>query len=315
MLVLFLLFTSSFAGIEIPGCKDNDDGEFNDVSDFDFVPDMSVVATVIGILILLGTVLSVLPQYVKLIQKRDSSGLSPFYLLIQFINQVTAVANVCITNATYIHSCPYVGYSKCLPVLISWLQAVLLSCVYLPQIFFYLAFFPNRKDWSLFKLPLICTPFVVLFGAICYASVPLFEVFDGECGVGTSLFGNIYGIVATICVIIQWSPQIVMTFMRKGAGALSLVMFCITAPGMIILSLYMIFITKQSVSTWLSNAASAIQQTILWILLLYYEIVMKKIFKRDLEQERLDRLANQNKEKSPLLDSFNDEYEDNDISN
>lgn len=139
-------------GFRVPGCNSTST-EFRDKDDFDFVTSISVPATVIGLIIMVGTVLSVIPQYIKLFMKRDSSGLSPFYLLIQIINQVTTVANASMTNATYIHSCYYIGFSMCFPRLVSFIQIVLLAMVYLPQIVFYLIFYPNKKDWKYFKIP------------------------------------------------------------------------------------------------------------------------------------------------------------------
>ncbi|ELP93122.1 hypothetical protein EIN_053770 [Entamoeba invadens IP1] len=289
MLVLLVLFSTiekAQAIFEIPGCVDNSDGEFTSEGEFDFVPELGVGSIIVGMVIMIGTVLSVFPQYIKLLRKRDSSGLSPFYLLIQFINQVTAVANGCITNATYIHSCVYLGFNGCFGVLISWIQIMLLAMVYLPQIVFYLVFFPDKKNFSLFKIPLYTTPVVVFISLLIFGTVPLLEMTDGECGEWTSGIGFLYGIICTICVFIQWSPQIYMTFKRKSAGALSVLMMSITAPGMVILTIYMIFITKQSFSTWLSNAASAIQQVILLTLLIYYEFIKKRFCpKKDEESE------------------------------
>ncbi|BFU21570.1 PQ loop repeatcontaining protein [Entamoeba histolytica KU27] len=286
MIFLFLLITTSFGFFKVPGCEENPDGEFSE-SDFDFVPDLSTLSFTIGLVIMIGTILSVIPQYVKLIRTRDSSGLSPFYLLIQFINQVTTVANACITNATYIHSCVYIGFSQCFPVLVSWTQIMLLAMVYLPQIFFYLLFYPNKKEFILFKLPLICLPIVIIISIICLGTVPLLEFTDGECGDITGGFAFVYGIIAAVCVIIQWSPQIYMTFRRKAAGALSMLMLSITAPGMTVLTLYMIFITKQPFSTWLSNAASAVQQLILLSMLVYYELLLPRFKHKDQEKAPL----------------------------
>ena len=126
----------------------------------------------------------------------------------------------------------------------------------------------NKKDKVLFFIPLIVTPVVVISSILVLGSVVTLELTDGECGSVSSGFALVYGIISTLCVIVQWSPQIYMTFRRKSAGALSVVMMSITAPGMVILTCYMIFITKQPFSTWLSNAASAVQQVILLSLLI-----------------------------------------------
>lgn len=69
-------------------------------------------------------------------------------------------------------------------------------------------------------------------------------------------------------------------------------MLCITAPGMTVLTLYMIFITGQSFSTWASNAASAIQQLILLALCIYFEYIAKCFKGKDTKGESKPLLDN-----------------------
>ena len=288
------LFSESDRPFKVPGCTGA--GDLSTSDDFGFVPEMGWFEILVGVVLSIGTIGSVIPQLVKLVLRRNSEGLSAWYLLIQFINHYAATCNITITNATYLHSCAFIGWG-CVPPLITWIQNVILTIVYTPQIFFFFPFFPKKSSWIDFKLPLIVTPFVLLTCDLLIASVVILELTDGECGDVTYGFALAYGITSTVCVVIQWTPQIITTFRFKGAGSLSILMLCLTAPGTGVLTIYMIFTTQQDISSWMSNAVSSIEQFILLFACVYYEYV-KKHWKTVL----LCRCCRRPRDEKPLLD-------------
>ncbi|KAL7714071.1 PQ loop repeat protein [Entamoeba marina] len=314
LFILFYCFLTVYGGFNIPGCKENPNGDFNTDSDYSFVPDLSVVSIVVGIIIIIIATASVLPQYIKFFCKRNSGGISPFFLLIQVINLISLASNMTITNATYMVSCKYIGTKQCFPALLSWIQAVLGSFVYVPQILLYFIFYPKKSEWVLFKFPLLITPIVIGCSILFYCSVPILIFTSGYCGNVTSVFGYTYGIISTICVVLQWMPQIVMTFRRKGAGALSIVMLSITGPGIAIMTCYYIFITKQPFSTWISTAAASAQQLFLLGMLIYYELIMKKLCKKNLEKKEDENGSHSSINKLTSEELNNTTLDVNDIS-
>lgn len=53
-------------------------------------------------------------------------------------------------------------------------------------------------------------------------------------------------------------------------------MLCIQAPGSFIIIYFLVFVSKESISTWLSYASAATQQVVLLVLLVYYDRQAKK---------------------------------------
>eukprot|EP01133_Synstelium_polycarpum_P010873 gene10873-12669_t len=119
----------------------------------------------------------------------------------------------------------------------------------------------------------------------------------GPCGHPTYIFGYSMGILSTIVTFIQWSPQIYKTFRSKSVGSFSIIMLCIQGPGTILTVYFMIFVSHESVSTWLSNVSSALQIMVLLVLLIFYN-----------QREKRQRAINSEAEEAnPDIDSYNGE--------
>jgi len=92
----------------------------------------------------------------------------------------------------------------------------------------------------------------------------------GDCAYVTLGFGYTMGIVSTVMTFIQWAPQIYSTFRSKSVGSFSILMLLIQAPGSFVIIYFLIFVSHESISTWLSYVSAATQQLILLALLYYY---------------------------------------------
>lgn len=84
-------------------------------------------------------------------------------------------------------------------------------------------------------------------------------------------FGTVMGIISALITVIQWSPQILRTIQTQQAGNLSIVMILILMAGGFLVLFFMIVTTRQNWSTWLPNASSSFQVTILFVLLVIFE--------------------------------------------
>lgn len=86
-----------------------------------------------------------------------------------------------------------------------------------------------------------------------------------------SVWGKILGILASIFVIFQQVPQIIVTWKLKSAGTLSLGMLSIQFPGNLAVIGFQAGLNKADITTWGPYLVSAIQLLILIILLIYFK--------------------------------------------
>jgi len=98
----------------------------------------------------------------------------------------------------------------------------------------------------------------------------------GECSSAVINFGFSAGILSTVCTFVQWGPQIYSTYRLKAVGSYSILTLAIQAPGTLVVVYFLLFISKEGISTWLAYLTAGIQQLILLSLLIYYNYKGKK---------------------------------------
>lgn len=86
-----------------------------------------------------------------------------------------------------------------------------------------------------------------------------------------SVWGKILGIMASIFVIFQQVPQIIVTWKLKSAGTLSLGMLLLQFPGNLAVIGFQAGLNGADITTWGPYLVSAIQLLILIILVVYFK--------------------------------------------
>lgn len=87
----------------------------------------------------------------------------------------------------------------------------------------------------------------------------------------TVTFGSAYGIISTVATIIMWLPQIILTYRKRDPGSLSLLMLLLQFPGGVAAVYFQAIMEQESFTTWSPYLASALEQLILIILIVYYK--------------------------------------------
>ncbi|GAM28621.1 hypothetical protein SAMD00019534_117970, partial [Acytostelium subglobosum LB1] len=267
----------------INGTMPTDPAQFEDI-----LVHMDGLAIALGIGLALGGVASTLPQHYKIIKSKSAAGLSPIWLLLGNINQFSAVVNAFILKYPQIDACSKLGFAKCAPSLLAFFQLASLWLFTFPIFMLYILFTPYdlrriflaggdlknaRREYKAGKVFFL---FLILFLiAIPIAMAALLYRY-GPCRHTTYIFGYGMGILSTVITFVQWSPQIYKTFRAKKVGTLSIAMMCIQCPGTILTIYFMVFVSHESVSTWLSYLSAALQMAVLLTLLFYYRHKNKK---------------------------------------
>ncbi|KAJ4301563.1 hypothetical protein N0V90_003656 [Kalmusia sp. IMI 367209] len=192
----------------------------------------------VSVFILVGILVSYLPQHVKIIMRRSSRGLSPMFVLLGTVSGTASIANILTLpeSTRDMACCSEIGSFPCAAALLGIAQiGVQWTCFFFIMLLF-LIFFPrnaqdpeeqdsNLPTWkeAIVVLALSLTFFVFAFlGSVTFVyAAP------------THLRGwaNFLGLLGTALAAVQYLPQIATTWRLQETGSLSVPMMCIQTPG------------------------------------------------------------------------------------
>eukprot|EP00026_Physarum_polycephalum_P012922 Phypoly_transcript_13273.p1 GENE.Phypoly_transcript_13273~~Phypoly_transcript_13273.p1 ORF type:complete len:314 (+),score=25.43 Phypoly_transcript_13273:42-944(+) len=233
--------------------------------------DMNTMSIIFGIFLIIGSVISVLPQHYKIWKNKTSVGVSFLWLFLGSINQFAGALNAVVLKFPQEQACTVLGLGRCLPSLLSLIQLSALFIFTFPIYLWCLKFLDYRNTTPRErKIARILFGVLIIFFFVVSLIATVLILFTGECSRETVLYGSGLGLLSTIVTFIQWSPQIYATFKRKSVGSFSILMLCIQCPGSALIVYFLIFASHEQVTTWLSYVSSLVQQIVLLILLVYY---------------------------------------------
>ncbi|KAL0217050.1 hypothetical protein RCL1_007533 [Eukaryota sp. TZLM3-RCL] len=224
----------------------------------------------VGFLIFLGTIISVIPQFIRLIKRKSSRGLSGFSFFLGHLNQFNVCLNGIILHLTHFKACQIAGFSKCAGSFLGILNYVGLFICFLPLTPMILYYFDGEDMKDYYRTRYLFVSFSTYAISISFTVFALVLLFD-RCFSLVIAIANFAGYTTVFINIWQWFPQILETFRIKSSGSFSTVMTCIQAPGAVISLVYFIII-GEDFTTWISYFTSAVQQVTLLYLLIYYDI-------------------------------------------
>ena len=271
LLISFLFIINSNASIltELPQCEGK--GDFLDgAEDFTWVEQMSWMEMILGIIICAFTAVCFIPQIYKLIKTKDATGLSPSFLVIFALNQITATINATVTNFPTMHSCIYVGWGVCLPQLMSYFQIVEGLFLCYPIFALFIIFFKDKTTKE-FKRTLIYFVSSVLLLIISAVACLLLIFYAGECNDFTYYYGFAFAVGCTLTTLVEYLPQIVRTLKTKECGSMSFTTNWTSTLGTGIVALYMMFSTKQHWTTVISYITAFIEHFVLCVIQVKYD--------------------------------------------
>ncbi|KAF2188267.1 PQ loop repeat protein-like protein [Zopfia rhizophila CBS 207.26] len=192
----------------------------------------------ISVFIVVGILVSYLPQHYKIISRRSSRGLSPMFVLLGTVSGTASIANILTLpeSTRDMGCCREISRFACAAALLGIAQiGVQWSCFFFIMMLF-LIFFPrnaqnfedddeNMPTWkeAIVVLALSLTFFIFAFlGSVIFVyAVP------------SHLRGwaNFLGVLGTCLAAIQYIPQIITTWRLQAVGSLSVPMMCIQTPG------------------------------------------------------------------------------------
>jgi uncharacterized protein with PQ loop repeat len=250
-------------------------------------PDQDPIWMVLGLLLFLGTWISVIPQYYAIVHSRSNFGLNSLAIAGMVFGQWILVANVlCLQTPDFIGwlQLPFAVVIErsftFINIASNWVS--FLPCSFMALIFFDLV--PRvirtpadiKKERKLSPIFAIIGPVLCAISMVIYGAVGILEGFESD---AIDTLGRIYGTIAAVFWSVQYVPQIWMTFKLKSSGNLSLIFLGIQAPGSMLNAIFMGIGQSDDWTTWLSSGILSIEQFVILAMGLYYDCCRR--LKRD----------------------------------
>ncbi|KAK1139619.1 hypothetical protein N8T08_000624 [Aspergillus melleus] len=207
-----------------PQCKDLESPEYKNF--------------ILSLLIVLGILLSYLPQHYRIISLKTSYGISPYFVLLGTTSSSSSLANVLSQHKSLQDAscCSSISGFACFAGLLGVLQIATQCFCFFTILSLFVAYFPRISSSEAKDSPSYRTALIV--AAICVFHAIAVLIVTVVIGVKkpSSLqdWSNFCGILAAILSSIQYFPQIYTTLKLRCVGSLSIPMMCIQTPGSLV---------------------------------------------------------------------------------
>jgi hypothetical protein len=227
----------------------------------------------VGVVLVLGLVISYFFQFLSFFRLKSSKGMSSFSLGLALLSSMLTFTNFLILHWTTVICCACVDYGRCMTANLTPLQlfANVLSLLFVYSAFLW--YYP-LEPFSIYRLQRkreylraqIILGLVILIALIFSATSATLYYGLNLSAKTLATFGRAIGILSAIVVVVQWTPQIFTTFQLGSAGSLSVVMLLIQLPGCLLTVFFQAVIGGADITTWGPYLVSAINTMILIVM-------------------------------------------------
>jgi uncharacterized protein with PQ loop repeat len=249
----------------------------------------------LGVFLIIGVLVSYIPQHIIIIKSGTAKGISWFAIFLANVSTASNTLNVTLERWDVFACCSmFPSVWQCNGTLLPLYQVAMgwLNC--LPLYILVLIYFPkpseedktleeNQRTKKFAQIGFLFYAIANLIIAPVLGFIFLFH-FGSSSPILTD-YAFAIGIVSAVAEFIHWTPQIWKTWKAKDPGSLSILMLLLQAPGSFLVVFFQIRY-HENLSSWLTFFVTGVQQIILLILCLVFEI-RKRRTKKATEEEYL----------------------------
>jgi len=259
----------------------------------------SVINIVVALFLIVGTMMSYIPQYLAIIRAKSSEGISFMMLAIAVESGFLTAINSGILKWENVVCCLDLSSMECLKNNLATEQlmgALVCSLVLYALVIVYYRTEPTpfqSRDarvkmkvlsMAIFAIVIVSSIILSIICGILYYDIKLR-------GTILSTIAKALGTTSSILMILQWAPQIFTTYRARDPGNLSVLMLLLQMPGALLVMFFQAVLNSADITTWAPYAFLFLEQLIL--------VVMCSIF--SIQKRRNGDQSQQNSEKRRLL--------------
>lgn len=250
----------------------------------------------LGIFLLIGTIVSFVPQHIKLIMKKSHVGLSISKVVLACMTASTGMTYYAMLEYHNTFFCCTTSSLVCFANVNNFLQLVMIVLCDQLILFLFVYYFDHKwlrengqdhlQHWVEAKRLIAA---VVVYQAFLALLFTITITVTGWGSQTSQIIGSILLLVSSLGTVLQWAPQIYRTYKLKHVGALSIPMIILQAIGAVLTAVFFYADAPDSL-TWLPFVIATVLITTLCIMAVYYWI-------QDKRREKNERLS----EREPLV--------------
>ncbi|KAJ2518437.1 hypothetical protein H4217_003333 [Coemansia sp. RSA 1939] len=104
--------------------------------------------TILTTLLCIGTFLSYLPQHIKIISRRSSDGISPFFILLGAAGAGSNITNMVLLQFVALQCCTVQTFGVCVASLLGIVQVFIQGSMFYITFVLYMSFFPRENKYK-----------------------------------------------------------------------------------------------------------------------------------------------------------------------
>lgn len=249
--------------------------------------DHDTFTSILTVVLLVGLVLSYLPQHLRIIMSKSSEGFSPWFLLLGSTSSASVMLNVVALQWGVIKCCSVVSAVSCMESLGGVAQVGLTWFLFTMILVLYMIYFPEHLKYSEVDIsaqpgrpPMhlqttvktdewrlaITLSWVVAFHIVFIIFVTFLLIGTNASTTTLGLWTSFLGIFSASIAVVQYLPQLVHTWHSKLVGALSIPMMCIQTPGAVVMVTSIAIRPGTNWTSWAPFAVAGIMQGILLVM-------------------------------------------------
>ncbi|OQD75922.1 hypothetical protein PENDEC_c005G07167 [Penicillium decumbens] len=243
-----------------------------------------VFQPVLSILIIIGILVSYLPQHIRIISRRSSFGISPYFVLLGTTSGTSSFANILVFPKTAhdFACCSQISGLACFAGLLGVFQIGMQWLCFFSILLLFVVYFPRATSPTNPVEPVSSTPSgptyrtALTVTAICLlhalATLIISVAFSLRQPSALPVWANFLGVLSAILASIQYLPQIYTTLRLRCVGSLSIPMMCIQTPGSLVWAASLAAREgAQGWSIWGVLVVTACLQGTLLVMAIYFE--------------------------------------------
>jgi len=205
-----------------------------------------------------------------IIRAQSSHTLSYWNLFLSCVGHADVVFNAYIlTYADRLHCCiQQWGAWDCTTSIMGGVQFACTLLWHVPVFFLYVIYIREQSERDAFRARLLLGVFCVY--TLGLVALALYFVSVDVHSSAAKWCGEAAGVCTLVLTVFIWTPQLVHTYRAKTAGALSIPMLAMQAPGSAMFAYFQAVSNHTGPTTYLPACSTAAQQFLLLFLCLYY---------------------------------------------
>lgn len=224
-----------------------------------------VTSIIIGIGLIAGTALAIIPAHLKILSLRSADGVSAHTLLLTNVQQMLASWNMLVLKFPQMQMC-HLNEPLCQCNLLALYQTLAQWLLQVPLYYWCAHFAPESEKKQLNRRWQVQMG-VLLVGTGALIAWSMFST----CSWSLRLLASILGYVSAVLNIFRLLPQILTSFQHRGSGSISYRMYTLMSVGGLLNVYFQVFKSHERLSTVVSTTVGNLMFFIVLFVCLYFD--------------------------------------------